>query len=149
MTIDHLGVAAFATAFGAGFLSFASPCVLPLIPGYLSFASGVGFNDLANQTRRVTTATAAFVAGFSLMFVLLGAGVSWFGTALLTNRRPLEIAAGVFLVVAGLVNHVFNGAHALLMTLNVPAGLAKGTALPSLSRARYSFTRARRRNTRN
>jgi cytochrome c-type biogenesis protein len=103
VTIDHLGPAAFATAFAAGFLSFASPCVLPLIPGYLCFASGVGFNDLPHQTRRVTTATAAFVAGFSLMFVLLGAGVSWFGTLLLTNRRPLEIAAGAFLVLAGLI----------------------------------------------
>ncbi|MEP6893831.1 MAG: cytochrome c biogenesis protein CcdA, partial [Gaiellaceae bacterium] len=54
----HFGAGAFAAAFAAGFVSFTSPCVLPLIPGYLSFASGVGFDELGAQPRRVTTATA-------------------------------------------------------------------------------------------
>ncbi|MGH2920830.1 MAG: cytochrome c biogenesis CcdA family protein [Gaiellaceae bacterium] len=99
----ELGAAGLAAAFAAGFVSFLSPCVLPLVPGYLSLVSGVGFDDLAEQPRRVVAASVAFVAGFGAVFVLLGAGAAWFGDVLLANRRPLEIAAGVFIVLAGLV----------------------------------------------
>lgn len=98
-----LGPAALVAVFAAGFVSFTSPCVLPLIPGYLSFVSGVGFGELGARPRRVVTATAAFVAGFGATFVALGAGAAWFGNVLLTNRRSLEIAAGVFIVLAGLI----------------------------------------------
>ena len=99
----HLGPAGLAAAFAAGFVSFASPCVLPLIPGYLSFVSGVGFSELGAETRRVVSATTWFVAGFGAMFVAFGAGAAWIGGALLENRRALEIGAGVFIVVAGIV----------------------------------------------
>jgi cytochrome c-type biogenesis protein len=101
--VIDLGPAGIAAAFAAGFLSFVSPCVLPLIPGYLSFVSGVGFDELGARPQRVVTATAAFVLGFSAMFVALGAGAAWFGDALLSNRRPLEVAAGVFIVLAGVM----------------------------------------------
>jgi cytochrome c-type biogenesis protein len=77
--------------------------VLPLIPGYLSFVSGVGFDELGAQPRRVVKATALFVLGFAAMFVAFGAGAAWFGTVLLENRRTLEIAAGIFIAFAGLV----------------------------------------------
>ncbi|MFN2471328.1 MAG: cytochrome c biogenesis CcdA family protein [Gaiellaceae bacterium] len=77
-----------------------SPCVLPLVPGYLSFVSGIGFDDLGARPGRVVASTAAFVAGFGSMFVALGAGVAWFGNALIANRRPLEIAAGIFVILA-------------------------------------------------
>ncbi len=97
------GPAALAAAFAAGIVSFSSPCVLPLIPGYLSFVSGVGFDELGSRPRRVVTSTGAFVVGFTAMFVALGAGAAWFGTVLLTNRRPLEIVAGTFIALAGLV----------------------------------------------
>lgn len=99
----EFGPAAFAAAFAAGFVSFLSPCVLPLIPGYLSFVSGVGFDELGARPRRVTITTGAFVAGFTVMFVALGAGAALFGNALLSNRRPIEIVAGVFIVLAGLM----------------------------------------------
>lgn len=99
----HFGPGAFAAAFAAGFVSFTSPCVLPLIPGYLSFASGVGFDELGAQPRRVTSATAAFVLGFTAIFVAFGAGAAWFGNVLLTNRRTLEVVAGVFIALAGIV----------------------------------------------
>lgn len=99
----ELGAAGLAAAFAAGFVSFLSPCVLPLVPGYLSLVSGVGFDDLADRPRRVVGASLAFVAGFGAVFVLFGAGVAWFGDVLLANRRPLEIVAGVFIVFAGLV----------------------------------------------
>ncbi len=99
----ELGPAGLAIAFAAGVVSFSSPCVFPLVPGYLSFVSGVGFDELGARTRRVVVSTGAFVLGFTVMFVLLGAGVGWFGTAITENRRTLEIAAGAFLIAAALV----------------------------------------------
>jgi cytochrome c-type biogenesis protein len=99
----HFGPGALVAAFAAGFVSFASPCVLPLIPGYLSFVSGVGFDELGAQPRRVTRATALFVLGFAAMFVAFGAGAAVFGGVLLENRRTLEVAAGIFIALAGLV----------------------------------------------
>jgi cytochrome c-type biogenesis protein len=101
--VIELGAAGLAAAFAAGFVSFLSPCVLPLVPGYLSLVSGVGFEDLEEQPRRVVGASLAFVAGFGAVFVLFGAGAAWFGDVLLANRRPLEIVAGAFIVLAGLV----------------------------------------------
>jgi cytochrome c-type biogenesis protein len=99
----QFGPGAFAAAFAAGIISFVSPCVLPLIPGYLSFVSGVGFDELGARPRRVVGQTAWFVLGFGVMFALLGAGVAWFGNVLLVHRRSLEVAAGAFIVLAGLV----------------------------------------------
>jgi len=101
--VVELGPSGLLVAFAAGFVSFLSPCVLPLIPGYLSFVSGVGFDELGARPGRVTLATAAFVVGFGSMFVALGAGAAWFGGALLDNRRTLEIAAGTFIALAGVV----------------------------------------------
>jgi cytochrome c-type biogenesis protein len=101
--VIELGPEGLVVAFAAGVVSFSSPCVLPLVPGYLSFVSGVGFDELGARTRRVILSTAAFVAGFTAMFVALGAGSAWFGNALLANRRPLEIAAGVFVIIAALL----------------------------------------------
>src|ERR671931_1658298 len=99
----HFGPGAFAAAFAAGIVSFASPCVLPLIPGYLSFVSGVGFDELGARPRRVVGQTAWFVLGFGVMFALLGAGAAWFGNALLVHRRLLEVVAGAFMVLGGLI----------------------------------------------
>src|ERR671936_90820 len=99
----RFGPGAFAAAFAAGIVAFVSPCVLPLIPGYLSFVSGVGLDELGARPRRVVGQTALFVLGFGVVFALLGAGVAWFGNALLVHRRSLEIAAGAFIVLAGLI----------------------------------------------
>ncbi|MEX2102520.1 MAG: cytochrome c biogenesis protein CcdA, partial [Gaiellaceae bacterium] len=60
----ELGPAGLAIAFAAGVVSFTSPCVLPLVPGYLSFVSGVGFDELGDRPRRVSVSTAAFVGGY-------------------------------------------------------------------------------------
>lgn len=129
----EFGPEAFATAFAAGFLSFTSPCVLPLVPGYLSYVSGVGVDELGAQPRRVTVTTAWFVAGFAAMFVAFGAGAAWFGTALIENRRVLEIAAGIFIVFAGLV---FAGARLplkLLREVRLPWPRSGGPLAPSLA----------------
>lgn len=122
----HFGPAAFLVAFAAGFVSFLSPCVLPLIPGYLSFVSGVSFDELGARPRRVVTTTGAFVLGFGSMFVALGAGAAWFGGALLQNRRTLEIVAGIFIVAAGVVVAGLPLPRALLVEKRVEPRRARG-----------------------
>jgi cytochrome c-type biogenesis protein len=100
--VIELGPAGLAIAFAAGVVSFTSPCVLPLVPGYLSFVSGVAFDELGDRPRRVAGSTGVFIAGFTSMFVALGAGAALFGKFLLENRRPLEIAAGTFVILAAI-----------------------------------------------
>ena len=126
--MSGFGPGAFAAAFAAGFVSFLSPCVLPLIPGYLSFVSGVGFDELGARPRRVVTTTGGFVAGFGAMFVALGAGAAWFGGALLQNRRTLEIAAGVFIALAGIVYAGLPLPGALLQERRVELARSRGGA---------------------
>ena len=94
-------------AFGAGFLSFISPCVLPLIPGYLSFVSGVSLEEMRGDAgvrarRRVLVTSLAFVLGFSLVFIALGASASVIGRYLLRNSNLLEKVAGALVIVIGL-----------------------------------------------
>lgn len=98
----------FYTAFGAGLISFVSPCVLPLVPGYLSFLSGVSLDELRDSEAqegirgRVIANSLAFVAGFSLIFVLLGASASFVGQFLLAQLPLLSKLAGALIVVFGL-----------------------------------------------
>jgi cytochrome c-type biogenesis protein len=95
-------------AFAAGFLSFVSPCVLPLIPGYVSFVSGLTLEEMrgdtavANARRQVLLASLWFVLGFSLVFVALGATASVIGKVLLQNQPILSKIAGAILIVLGL-----------------------------------------------
>jgi cytochrome c-type biogenesis protein len=93
----------FAVVFAAGLVSFASPCVLPLVPAYLGFVSGVGLGEEAPRRRDVAASTFAFVAGFSIMFAVLGASVGLAGSALLEQRRSLEVAGGIFVIAMGLL----------------------------------------------
>jgi cytochrome c-type biogenesis protein len=87
--------AQLATAFLAGLVSVAAPCVLPLVPGYLSVVSGG-----SPTTRRVLLGSVSFVLGFTVVFVALGAGAAALGSTLPQGRR-IELA-GFFLVVFGL-----------------------------------------------
>jgi cytochrome c-type biogenesis protein len=96
-------------AFAAGVVSFLSPCVWPLVPAYLSYVSGVSFQDLGDQTRRVTVATGAFVLGFGAVFTSLGAGAGAIGDLLTEHRRTLEIVSGVLIVLMGAVLAGFGG----------------------------------------
>ncbi|MDQ3068488.1 MAG: cytochrome c biogenesis protein CcdA [Acidobacteriota bacterium] len=93
-------------AFGAGFLSFISPCVLPLIPGYISYISGMSLDEMrtadASARRRLMTATLAFILGFSLVFMAMGASASAIGALLLEHRRAVSKVAGAVLVIFGL-----------------------------------------------
>ena len=100
------GPVGWVAAFGAGMLSFLSPCVLPLVPGYLSLMSGVSAGQLAvatkTDTRRILRSTLLFVAGFTLVFVALGAAASSIGTTLRDHQRGLEQVSGVLIIVMGL-----------------------------------------------
>ncbi len=95
-------------AFAAGFLSFISPCVLPLIPGYVSFVSGVSLEDMrgdaavSSARRHVLVTSLFFVLGFSLVFIALGATASVVGRFLLEKQPILAKIAGVLLVIFGL-----------------------------------------------
>ncbi len=94
-------------AFGAGFLSFISPCVLPLIPGYLSFVSGVSLEEMKDNAavaakRQVIITSLAFVLGFSLVFIALGASASVLGKFLFQNSSILSKAAGILVIIFGL-----------------------------------------------
>jgi cytochrome c-type biogenesis protein len=101
VSIDTLSLSAAGLALAAGFVSFLSPCVLPLLPVYLSYISGVGVERLHTERWVVLRVTLAFVAGFTAIFVVLGAGAGGVGSVLLHHRHTLTIAAGAFLVLAG------------------------------------------------
>jgi cytochrome c-type biogenesis protein len=90
-------------AFGAGMLSFLSPCVLPLVPGYLSLMSGLSAAELETERARLLRATLLFVAGFTVVFVALGASASAVGQSLQDHQRGLNQAAGVVVIVMGVV----------------------------------------------
>jgi cytochrome c-type biogenesis protein len=104
-------------AFGAGLLSFLSPCVLPLVPGYLSLMSGLSAAEVqeAGGARRsqLLTASVLFVTGFSLVFIAYGAVASTIGSALLHHKRALTEFAGVMIIAMGLV--VANVLHPAFM----------------------------------
>ena len=92
-------------AFVAGFVSFSSPCCLPLIPGYLSYVSALPVAELGQAAARRVTLRAAvlFVAGFGTVFTLLGAGATLAGSTLLRNQDLLVRWFGGFIIVLGLV----------------------------------------------
>jgi cytochrome c-type biogenesis protein len=90
-------------AFGAGMLSFLSPCVLPLVPGYLSLMSGLSAAEMEVDRARVLRATLLFVAGFTVVFVALGATASAVGQSLQDHQRGLNEVAGVVVIVMGVV----------------------------------------------
>lgn len=91
-----------AISFGAGALTFFSPCVLPIVPGYFAMLSGTMPGGQTGRRRRAVP-IGAFVLGFGVVFSLLGAGASLFGGTLLTHRRGIEIVGGVMLVLMGVV----------------------------------------------
>jgi len=92
-------------AFGVGFLSFISPCVLPLVPGYLSAISGVSFADLqaGRSSAKVLGPALLFCLSFTVMFIALGMTATGLGSFLQDNRPLLRQIAGVVIVVLGLL----------------------------------------------
>jgi cytochrome c-type biogenesis protein len=91
-----------ALAFSAGLLSFISPCVLPLIPSYLTFVTGVGFDDLGSSRRAAFVHALLFVLGFTLIFVALGASATVLGRVLIAYRVWITRVGGALVVLFGL-----------------------------------------------
>tara|TARA_Y100000590_G_scaffold344067_1_gene393342 strand:- start:1323 stop:2030 length:708 start_codon:yes stop_codon:yes gene_type:complete len=89
-------------ALGAGLISFLSPCVLPLIPGYISFISGQSLNELVKRKKINLTPLFLFSLGFSFVFIIFGATASALGKLFLQNSNQLRIVAGLIIVIFSL-----------------------------------------------
>src|SRR2546423_11431189 len=116
-------------AFLAGLVSFLSPCVLPLVPGYISMLSGIGMEQLRQgQPPRagLFASSLSFVVGFSVVFISFGASASAVGTFLRQNRSLLAPIAGALILLFGL--HLLG----ILVKLTVRAGLILGALLAAL-----------------
>jgi cytochrome c-type biogenesis protein len=96
---------ALLVAFGGGLISFLSPCTLPLLPGYLSYISGLGAEEVQSgeNTGLLVGTSVLFVLGFSLVFVALGATASYVGSLVASYHSVLNRAAGVFIIVMALI----------------------------------------------
>ena len=89
-------------AFGAGLISFLSPCVLPLIPGYISFISGASLNELLAKKKINLIPLILFTLGFSFVFIMFGAAASYLGQVLLQNSQALRVIAGLVIIIFSL-----------------------------------------------
>ena len=89
-------------AFGAGLISFLSPCVLPLIPGYISYISGESLGDIVEKQKKILLKTILFSLGFSLIFISFGATASFVGNLLLEYSNSLRIVAGLVIIIFSL-----------------------------------------------
>jgi cytochrome c-type biogenesis protein len=128
----------FFTAFIAGLVSFLSPCVLPLVPGYISMLSGIGIEQLKEgRTPRagLLASAFAFVLGFSVVFITFGASASAVGSFLLRNRSALAPVAGAVVILFGL--HLIGW----LARISIRTGLVVGIVLVVAS-AIAALTRA-------
>jgi len=132
-----------AVVFGAGVLSFLSPCVLPLVPGYLSYVAGSSLEELRDSRRARLAAllpAAFFVLGFSTIFVLLGASASWLGRLLLSWSAELSVAAGILIALFGLQLTGLTPIRALERELRLPANPSGGHPLGAyLMGAAFAF----------
>jgi cytochrome c-type biogenesis protein len=126
-------LAAMVVAAAAGFVSFASPCVLPLVPGYLSYVSGASGQDVEREggrsAGRVVLGALLFVVGFSLVFVALGATLGALTEWLRINRGAVLRAAGVLVILmglflAGVIRPAFLYRERRLRMDRMPGGLA-------------------------
>ena len=89
-------------ALGAGFVSFLSPCVLPLIPGYISYISGQNLEQIVEKKQKILAKTIIFSLGFSLVFISFGATASYFGSFLINYSDTLRIIAGIIIIIFSL-----------------------------------------------
>jgi len=105
--MTEISAIAILTAFGAGIVSFLSPCVLPLVPGYISYVAGDTLSNARHADDRaqrlaVLGLSSCFVAGFSTVFIALGAGATALGQLLLRYKYEANIVGGILVIVFGL-----------------------------------------------
>ena len=128
-------------AFLAGLISFLSPCVLPLIPGYISYISGTSFNELVEKKKNlIVIKTIFFTLGFSLVFIALGLTASFIGKFFLTNSEIFRIIAGAIIIffslqLLGIINFKFMNKDVRIFTDQYSHNLA----FPVLVGAAFGF----------
>ena len=127
-------------AFFAGLISFLSPCVLPLIPGYISYISGTSFDKLVEKRKSlIVIKTIFFALGFSIVFIALGSTASLIGNFLLNNSGVFRIIAGIIIIffslqLIGIINfkfmnkdiRIFTGQYNHNLTFPLLVGVAFG-----------------------
>jgi cytochrome c-type biogenesis protein len=143
---DSVNVYAYLAAFGGGIISFLSPCVLPLVPAYLSMVTGLDLSTLEEgshaQARRVVRTTSLFVLGFGLVFVILGLSVSSAGQLLRDHQDTLTRISGAFLLGMGifLLGSLFLRAPWLYQEKRFHPELGRfGDAAPLVAGAAFGF----------
>ena len=129
------------TAFLAGLISFLSPCVLPLIPGYISYISGTSFDKISDKKRNlIVVKTIFFTLGFSFVFIVLGSTASFIGKFFLTNSNIFRIIAGIIIIffslqLIGIINLKFMNKDIRIFTDQYSSSLA----FPLLVGAAFGF----------
>ena len=131
----------FPIAFLAGFISFLSPCVLPLIPGYISYISGTSFDKLVEKKKNlIVIKTVFFTLGFSFVFIALGSTASFIGNFFLSNSEIFRIVAGTIIIffslqLLGIINLKFMNKDIRIFTDRYSHNLA----FPLLVGAAFGF----------
>lgn len=138
------GYPLFLMAFAAGIASFLTPCVVPLVPAYLSYISALPYQELkkrSNQKPRIFLSTFLFILGLALVFSLLGASATIFGQFLNQNRTLFERIAGGAIIAFGLIQlGIFpNPLVFLNINFSLPDQRGKGIFTPFLIGALYAF----------
>ena len=126
-------------ALSAGLISFLSPCVLPLIPGYISYISGTSLNELLEKKNINLVPIILFTVGFSIVFIIFGAASTFLGQVLLKNSAELRILAGLLIIVfslhiIGLINIKF-----LNYEKRIQANISKNLFSPILIGMAFAF----------
>jgi len=144
--ISDVNVLAYLAAFGGGVVSFLSPCVLPLVPGYLSMVTGLDLVELQEGSRvhagRIVATTALFVAGFGTVFVALGLSASSFGQLLRDHQSVLTRISGtvMFAMALFLLGSLFLQAPWLYQEKRFHPQLGRfGVAAPVIAGAAFGF----------
>ena len=126
-------------ALGAGLISFLSPCVLPLIPGYISYISGNSLNELIEKKNVNLFPIILFTIGFSIVFIIFGAASTFLGKILLQNSYELRIIAGLVIIILslhiiGIINLKF-----LNYEKRIEANISKNLFSPILIGMAFAF----------
>jgi cytochrome c-type biogenesis protein len=143
---ENVSPGAYVLAFAGGVVSFLSPCVLPLVPGYLSMVTGLDITTLQDGSRRhlarITATTALFVLGFGIVFVLLGLSASTLGSTLIANKAMLTRFSGAVMLAMALflLGSLFLRAPWLYQEKRFHPQLGTfGTAAPIVAGAAFGF----------
>ena len=126
-------------AFGAGLISFLSPCVLPLIPGYISYISGSSLNELIEKKNINLLPIILFTVGFSIVFIIFGAASTLLGQVLLKNSYELRIIAGLVIIILSL--HIIGVINLKFLNYEkrVQTNINKGLFSPILIGMAFAF----------